>query len=209
MFSKTDTYMQAMDNDNVITLTLTYSDTDINDFNKFSNTELAEVAHNFITESGTDVKYKNSTQDEAGKDMVWLYFETSVHDNTANTDKKQYQATTVYNGKNVTLTILRNEGDAEASDYSTLESVAKTVKFPAKEKPADNKTCQQVFIERNKSKTQKQHDCHNRQYRNCCFLHFSKNVHSGVINSYASANVFPSKLNTLSFLSNVTGLSLS
>ena len=146
MFSKTDTYMQAMDNDNVITLTLTYSDTDINDFNKFSNAELAEVAHNFITESGTDVKYKNSTQDEAGKDMVWLYFETSVHDNNANTDKKQYQATTVYNGKNVTLTILRNEGDAEASDYSTLESVAKTVKFPAKEKPADKKTLMLIVI---------------------------------------------------------------
>ena len=146
MFSKTDTYMQAMDNDNVITLTLTYSDTDINDFNKFSNAELAEVAHNFITESGTDVKYKNSTQDEAGKDMVWLYFETSVHDNNANTDKKQYQATTVYNGKNVTLTILRNEGDAEASDYSTLESVAKTVKFPAKEKPADKKMLMLIVI---------------------------------------------------------------
>lgn len=146
MFSKTDTYMQAMDNDNVITLTLTYSDTDINDFNKFSNAELAEVAHNFITESGTDVKYKNSTQDEAGKDMVWLYFETSVHDNTANTDKKQYQATTVYNGKNITLTILRNEGDAEASDYSTLESVAKTVKFPAKEKPADKKMLMLIVI---------------------------------------------------------------
>ncbi len=146
MFSKTDTYMQAMDNDNVITLTLTYSDTDINDFNKFSNAELAEVAHNFITESGTDVKYKNSTQDEAGKEMVWLYFETSVHDNTANTDKKQYQATTVYNGKNVTLTILRNEGDAEASDYSTLESVAKTVKFPAKEKPADKKMLMLIVI---------------------------------------------------------------
>lgn len=146
MFSKTDTYMQAMDNDNVITLTLTYSDTDINDFNKFSNAELAEVAHNFITESGTDVKYKNSTQDEVGKEMVWLYFETSVHDNTANTDKKQYQATTVYNGKNVTLTILRNEGDAEASDYSTLESVAKTVKFPAKEKPADKKMLMLIVI---------------------------------------------------------------
>ena len=146
MFSKTDTYMQAMDNDNVITLTLTYSDTDINDFNKFTNAELAEVAHNFITESGTDVKYKNSTQDEAGKEMVWLYFETSVRDAAANTDKKQYQATTVYNGKNITLTILRNEGDAEASDYSTLESVAKTVKFPAKEKPADKKMLMLIVI---------------------------------------------------------------
>lgn len=146
MFSRTDTYMQAMDNDNVITLTLSYSDTDTNDFNKFSNAELAEVAHNFITESGSDVQYKNSTQDEAGREIVWLYFEISVHDTVDNTEKKQYQATTVYNGKNVTLTIFRNAGDAEAGDYTTLESISKTVKFPAKDKPSDNKMLMLIVI---------------------------------------------------------------
>ncbi len=146
MFSRTDTYMQAMDNDNVITLTLSYSDTDSNDFNKFSNAELAEVAHNFIGESGSDVEYKNSTQDEAGKEIIWLYFEISVRDTVDNTAKKQYQATTVYNGKNITLTILRNAGDAEASDYTMLESISKTVKFPAKEKPSDNKMMMLIVI---------------------------------------------------------------
>lgn len=146
MFSRTNIYLQAMDNDNVITLTLSYSDTDSNDFNAFSNAELAEVARNFIRESGSDVTYKSSTQDEAGKEIVWLYFEISVRDTVNNTEKKQYQATTVNNGKNVTLTIFRNAGDAEASDYQTLESISKTVKFPAKEKSSDKKMMMFIVI---------------------------------------------------------------
>ena len=132
MFLKDDTYLQAMDNDNVITLTLSYSDTATADFSTYSSAELAEVARNFVGQRNENVIFNSSTLDEVGKDVVWLYFDITVHDDTSNTDKKQYQATTVHDGKSVVLTIFRNAGDVEAADQDTLHAVSQTVKFPGK-----------------------------------------------------------------------------
>ena len=130
MFLKDDTYLQAMDDNNTVTLTLSYSDATTADFSTFSSAELAEVARNFVGQRNENVIFNSSTLDEVGKDVVWLYFNITVHDDQTGTDKKQAQATTVHGGKSVVLTMLRNDGDVDAADFETLHSISQTVKFP-------------------------------------------------------------------------------
>ena len=139
MFLKDDTYLQAMDNDNVIALTLSYSDAATADFSTFSSAELAAVARNFVSQRNENVTFNSSTLDEVGKDVVWLYFNITVHDDTNNIDKKQVQATTVHDGKSVVLTMQRNAGDVEAADFDTLQAISQTVKFPGKGSWLSNK----------------------------------------------------------------------
>ena len=146
MFLKDDTYLLAMDNDNVVTLTLSYSDTKMNDFNELTDSELSEVARNFKSQRDETVVFNTSTQDEAGKDMVWLYFGITVHDKDNNTDKKQYQATTVCNGKSIVLTVYRNEGNVEATDLDMLKSITKSVGFDSKSSDSNNKKLMMYII---------------------------------------------------------------
>lgn len=130
-FTDGDIYLQAMDNENNITLTLSYVDTDHKDFSELTQSDLSQVARNFINESG-DARYNSATQDEAGKPVVWLFFNMTAMDQEGKTFH-QYQATTVHDGKNVNLTLCRNSGDVEYIDYHVLSQIASSVQFPPKQ----------------------------------------------------------------------------
>lgn len=128
-FSASDSYLQAMDGDNTVTLTLSYLDTGVQDFKDMTAEQLADMARSFIGGTDPDVQYNACTQDEAGQTMVWLFLNTSVT-NEDDSSFTQYQATTVSGGKNITLTLYRNVGDVRPDDYALLESVVRTVEPP-------------------------------------------------------------------------------
>ena len=129
-FLNGDIYMQAMDDDNAVTLTMSYLETDAKDFTDLTDDKLSEVARGFVASINSEVQYDSSTCDETGIATPWIFFNMSVKDQDGNVSR-QYQATTVKNGKNVTLNLYRNGGDVEESDYAVIESVARTVKLNA------------------------------------------------------------------------------
>ncbi len=128
-FMEGEIYLQAMDNDNNVTLTLSCLDTEAQDFDELSDSELSEVAGRFVSSINNEVQYNTSTQDEAGIETPWIFFNMTVTDPDGN-KTRQYQATTVKNGKNITLTLYRNGGDVDLNDYQTLEAIARTVDMP-------------------------------------------------------------------------------
>lgn len=128
-FMEGEIYLQAMDNDNNVTLTLSCLDTEAQDFDELSDSELSEVAGRFVSSISNEVQYNTSTQDEAGTETPWIFFNMTVTDPDGN-KTRQYQATTVKNGKNITLTLYRNGGDVDLNDYQTLEAIARTVEMP-------------------------------------------------------------------------------
>ena len=130
-FLNGDIYMQAMDDNSDVTLTMSCLETDAKDFDSLSEDELNEMARRFVASINSEVQYNSSTADEAGIDTPWIFFDMSVTDPDGNVSH-QYQATTVHNGKNITLNLYRNGGDVNESDYALLESIARTVQIPAK-----------------------------------------------------------------------------
>lgn len=128
-FHASDSYLQAMDDDNTITLTLSYLSTGAKDFKDMNDEQLADMARSFLGSTDLNVQYNACTQDEAGQEMVWLFLNTTVS-NEDGSSFTQYQATTVSGGQNITLTLYRNVGDVLPEDYTVLESVAKTVEPP-------------------------------------------------------------------------------
>lgn len=130
-FLNGDIYMQAMDNDSDVTLTMSCLETDAKDFDTLSNDELNEMSRRFIASINTDVQYESGTADEVGNGTPWIFLDMTVKDPDGNVSR-QFQATTVHNGKNITLNLYRNGGDVDGNDYALLESVARTVNIPAK-----------------------------------------------------------------------------
>ena len=128
-FEAGDSYLQAMDSKNELTLTLSYFQTGAKDFGDMSAEEFNQLARGFIGGTDPDVQYMSSTQDEVGHEMVWLFLTMSIGDGSSK-GSTQYQATTVIKGMNVTLTLYRNGGSVLPEDYEVLESVARTVKPP-------------------------------------------------------------------------------
>ncbi len=119
-------YLQGMDEDSDYTITITMTETtesqDMGNYNLLQSDKIGEVAANFLNQS----EYTACTADTSGT-IVWLYLETDVTSN--NTQIKAYQANTVYDGKNINVTIQRNGSNATAEDYQTLSSVVSTISF--------------------------------------------------------------------------------
>ena len=125
-FRDGDTYMQAMDNDNTYTVVLSYLDTGAQDFNEMTAEQLGAVSRNFLGGTEADLQYSACTPDQKPDGLTWLYLKMSMNDPDKGVSN-QYQATTVYSGKNITLTLSRNEGDVEGSDYAVLQSIVQSV----------------------------------------------------------------------------------
>lgn len=125
-FREGDTYMQAMDKDNTYTVVLSYLDTGAQDFNELTAEQLDAVSRNFLGGTEADLQYSAATPDQKPEGLTWLYLKMSVTDADKNVSN-QYQATTVFSGKNITLTLSRNEGDVEGSDYAVLQRIAQSV----------------------------------------------------------------------------------
>ncbi len=128
-FDASDSYLQAMDDADKLTLTLSYLQTGARDFGDLSAAELSAISRGFIGGTDPDVQYISSTQDEAGHEMVWLFLNMSIGDNNSK-GTTQYQATTVINGMNITLTLYRNGGNVKESDYDVLVEIARSVRPP-------------------------------------------------------------------------------
>ena len=126
-FRDGDTYMQAMDKDNTYTVVLSYLDTGAQDFNEMTTEQLDSVSRNFLGGTDAELQYSACTPDQIPDGLTWLYLKMSMTDSEKGVSNK-YQATTVYSGKNITLTLSRNEGDVEGSDYDVLQSIAQSVK---------------------------------------------------------------------------------
>lgn len=126
-FRDSDTYMQAMDKDNTYTVVLSYLDTGAQDFNEMTTEQLDSVSRNFLGGTDAELQYSACTPDQIPDGLTWLYLKMSMTDSEKGVSN-QYQATTVYSGKNITLTLSRNEGDVEGSDYDVLQSIAQSVK---------------------------------------------------------------------------------
>ena len=107
-FEAGDSYLQAMDSKNELTLTLSYLQTGAKDFGDMSAEEFNQLARGFIGGTDPDVQYMSSTQDEVGHEMVWLFLTMSIGDGSSK-GSTQYQATTVIKGMNVTLTTQKKE----------------------------------------------------------------------------------------------------
>lgn len=131
-FQSGDIYLQAMDDVEAVTVTLSYLESEqsksIGNYNKLSGSELQQIAQNFIAASGTEIRYNSATLDQAESSAVWIYFNMS----TKTADGKtvtQYQASTVYNGKNISVTYYRNGGSVTADDYNILSGIVGSVTF--------------------------------------------------------------------------------
>ncbi len=136
-FRSGDIYLQAMDNVETITLSLSSLETEesqrLGNYNQLTAGDLDQIARNFVNTPGS-VSYNSATLDEAGKDVVWLYFNMTGKDQSGNSFR-QYQANTVYDGKSISLTLNRNGGDVAVEDYAILSGIVSTVKFQDKNKP--------------------------------------------------------------------------
>ena len=122
----TDPYF-VMDNDNTYTVQLSYLDTGAQDFNELTTEQVDSVSRNFLGGTDAELQYSACTPDQIPDGLTWLYLKMSITDPDTGVSN-QYQATTVFSGKNITLTLFRNEGDVEGSDYDVLQSIARSVK---------------------------------------------------------------------------------
>lgn len=123
-------YMLATDSQQSITLSVSMFENDdtrkIDNYNRLSESELSDIVVGY-QQNADGTTYSGSTVDEGEQDIVWIDFEFRATVGSA--VNKQYQANTVVNGKNVSITIQRNGGDVIASDYEALKSVVSSVKF--------------------------------------------------------------------------------
>ena len=123
-------YLQATDSRQSILLSVTMFENDdthkIDNYNRLSESELEKIVMGYHDNSqGTT--YTASTVDEVAHDIVWIDFEFRA--SVGSEVFKQYQANTVVNGKNVSITMQRNGADVIASDYDVLKNVVSSVKF--------------------------------------------------------------------------------
>ena len=141
-FEEKNIYMRATDNIAVI-LTLTSNTTpqskEMDNYNKYSFAQLEEIKNNTLSASGGAAVYTSGTPDEAGKDVVWIYYDLNAEGHS------QYRAETIYGGKIITMTLFRNGGNVEPQDYQILSSVASSVRFAPKS-DADNKKQMLIYI---------------------------------------------------------------
>lgn len=123
-------YLLATDSQQSITLSVSMFENDdtrrIDNYNRLTESELSNIVVGY-QQNSDGTTYSASTVDEGAQDLVWIDFEFRA--TVGESVNKQYQACTVVNGKNVSITIQRNDGDVIASDYDVLKSVVSSVKF--------------------------------------------------------------------------------
>ena len=125
-----DIYLLATDSQQSITVAVSMfenKDTKkIDNYNRLTESELSDIVVGY-QQSSDGTTYSASTVDEVVQDIVWIDFEFRA--TVDNSVYKQYQANTVVNGKNISVTIQRNGSDVIGSDYDVLKSIVSSVKF--------------------------------------------------------------------------------
>ncbi len=123
-------YLLATDSRQSITVSVTMFENDdtrkIDNYNRLTESELSDIVVSY-KENSNGTTYSESTVDEVVDDIVWIDFEFRA--TVDNAVYKQYQANTVVNGKNVSVTIQRNGADAIGSDYDVLKAIVSSVRF--------------------------------------------------------------------------------
>ncbi len=125
-FEKGNIYLQGMDENSDVTISVTMTQTDeskgISNYNLLSKEKLGEVQANFLSQD----EYTKCTVEDGDK-IVWLYFDINV--NESGKTIKAYQANTVYDGKSVNITLQRNGGDVTQADYNTFSLIVSATDF--------------------------------------------------------------------------------
>ena len=125
-----DIYLLATDSQQSITVSVTMFENQdtkkIDNYNRLTESELSNIVVGY-QQSSDGTTYSASTVDEVVQDIVWIDFEFRA--TVDNSVYKQYQANTVVNGKNVSVTIQRNGSDVIGSDYDVLKSIVSSVRF--------------------------------------------------------------------------------
>lgn len=123
-------YLLATDSMQSITVSVSMFENDdtkrIDNYNRLTESELSDIVVSY-KENSNGTTYSESTVDEVVEDIVWIDFEFRA--TVDNAVYKQYQANTVVNGKNVSVTIQRNGADAIGSDYDVLKAIVSSVRF--------------------------------------------------------------------------------
>lgn len=123
-------YLLATDSQQSITVAVSMFENDdtrkIDNYSNLSGDELNKIVLGY-KENSDGTTYSASTVDEVVDDIIWIDFEFRA--TVDNSVYKQYQANTVVNGKNVSVTIQRNGSDVIGSDYDVLKTIVSSVKF--------------------------------------------------------------------------------
>ena len=126
-FEAGDIYLQGMDSaaSTIVTVSMTADEAtkSIGNYNLLQSRELGEFARAFMQED----TYTACTVGEAGKPITWLYFNAKAE--SAGRRVNIYQGVTVYDGKNINVTLQRNGTSVTAADYEAFNEMINSVSF--------------------------------------------------------------------------------
>ena len=116
-------YLQGMDNTASLTVTVSMTESadsqELENYNLLSSEQLGEIARNFLSQP----EYTACRIDEAGKEVTWLSFDTSV------SGVKGCLANTVYGGRSINLSVQRTGADVTDADSELFAAAVASVSF--------------------------------------------------------------------------------
>ena len=122
-FQTNNIYLQGMDSDASLTVTVTMIETadsrNVGDYNQLNSEQLSEIAKNFLKDS----VYTACRVDKSGKEVNWLQFDTAIN------GAKGLLANTVVDGRSINVSMNRNGSDVTEEDGKAFNSMVSGVTF--------------------------------------------------------------------------------
>ena len=126
-FENSNIYLQGMNSNSDLVLTVTMTETEdskkLGNYNQLEADKLSEIARNFINQN----EYTSCTVDQAVSNVVWLEFNARV--NNAGSLIEAYQANTVFDGQSINITLQRNGANVTADDYEVFSGIISSAEF--------------------------------------------------------------------------------
>ena len=122
-FQTNNIYLQGMDSDASLTVTVTMIETadsrNVGNYNQLNSEQLSEIAKNFLKDS----VYTACRVDKSGKEVNWLQFDTAIN------GAKGLLANTVVDGRSINVSMNRNGSDVTEEDGKAFNSMVSGVTF--------------------------------------------------------------------------------
>ena len=122
-FQTNNIYLQGMDSDASLTVTVTMIETadsrNVGNYNQLNSEQLSEIAKNFLKDS----VYTACRVDKSGKEVNWLQFDTAIN------GAKGLLANTVVDGRSINVSMNRNGSDVTEEDGKVFNSMVSGVTF--------------------------------------------------------------------------------
>ncbi len=126
-FENSNIYLQGMNSNSDLVLTVTMTETEdsknLGNYNQLEADKLSEIARNFLNQT----EYTSCTVDQAVSNVVWLEFNTRV--NNAGSLIEAYQANTVFDGQSINITLQRNGANVTSDDYEVFSGIISSAEF--------------------------------------------------------------------------------